>query len=88
MAEETMKKKAKADGRCDLCGKKHEGVSGLGHMLLGHGPLPGASRAKRTKVRETLPAIHSELEKAGYSEMQAHQITRLVSEVLRKAGLK
>jgi len=88
MAKETAKRKnAKAAGRCELCGNEHEGVAKLAHMLVGHGPLAGASPRKRKRVKAVLPAIHSALERAGFGEVQAHQVTRLVAEELRKAGL-
>jgi len=88
MAKETAKRrKPKPDGRCELCGNEHEGVASLAHMLVGHGPLAGASPRKRKRVKAVLPAIHSALERAGFDEVQAHQVTRLVAEELRKAGL-
>ena len=81
------KRNTKSPGSCELCGREHEGVARLTHMLVGHGPLPGASPAKRKRVKAVLPAIHAALERAGFDEMQAHRVTRLVSEELRKAGL-
>ncbi len=88
MAKETVKRRnAKSPGPCALCGEKHEGVASLAHMLVGHGPLAGASPRKRKRVKAVLPAIHSALERAGFDEVQAHQVTRLVAEELRKAGL-
>ncbi|HLB13220.1 MAG TPA: hypothetical protein VJO15_09705 [Dehalococcoidia bacterium] len=81
------KRNTKSSGTWGLCDADHEGVARLAHMLVGHGPLPGASPRKRKRVKAFLPAIHSALERAGFGEVQAHQITRLVAEELRKAGL-
>ena len=81
------KRNTKSPGTCELCDRKHEGVAKLAHMLVGHGPLSGANPRRRKRVKAVLPAIHSALERAGFGEVQAHQITRLVAEELRKAGL-
>ena len=78
----------KAKGtRCPLCGKGHEeAVQGLAHILVGHGPLAGASPWKRGRARAALPRIHRRLEEAGFSEGQAHLILRLMAEEMRKLG--
>lgn len=85
MAKETVKRRhAKTPDPCPLCGGGNEGVAKLAHMLVGHGPL---NPRKRKRVKAILPTIHSALERAGFGEVQAHQVTRLMAEELRKAGL-
>ena len=88
MARKQSSKASQKPRACAFCGVQHEGgMPSLAHMLVGHGPLQGASPRKRKKVKAVLPAIHAALEKAGYGEVQAHQVTGLVAEELRKAGL-
>lgn len=75
--------------RCALCGVTwgKDDPRGLAHLLVAHGPLVGASPRKRKRVRAALPAIHRRLEEAGFDEVQAHQVVRIMAEELRKAGL-
>ncbi len=69
---------------CSLCGRPTD----LSHFLVAHGPLlKGASKTKRTRVRNIMARFHRRLEEAGFDEVQAHNIVRILAEELRKAGL-
>jgi hypothetical protein len=57
------------------------------HKLVAHGPLAGASPRKRRRVRALLPKFGNRLERAGFNEVDAHIIIRLLAEDLRNAGL-
>ena len=73
---------------CALCGARHDDPArALGHLLIAHGPLDAASPRKRKRVRAKLPLLHRRLEEAGFSEVQAHIIIRLVAEEFRKTGI-
>ena len=71
-------------GKCSICGRPAD----LGHILTAHGPLQkGATKTKRTRVRNIMAKFHRRLEEAGFDEVQAHNIVRILAEELRKAGL-
>ncbi|KKM98464.1 hypothetical protein LCGC14_1157700 [marine sediment metagenome] len=73
---------------CALCGARHQDAgSALVHKLVAHGPLVGASPRKRKRVRTLLPRFGNSLERAGFGEVEAHIILRLLAEELRNAGL-
>ena len=73
---------------CALCGVRHQDASSaLVHKLVAHGPLAGASPRKRKRVRALLPEFGNRLERAGFNEVDAHIIIRLLAEELRKAGM-
>ncbi len=73
---------------CALCGDRHKDAgSALVHKLVAHGPLVGASSRKRKRVRALLPKFGNRLERAGFGEVEAHIIIRLLAEELRNAGL-
>lgn len=74
--------------KCALCGARHQDAgSALVHKLVAHGPLAGASPRKRKRVRALLPQLHRRLEEAGFGEVEAHIVIRLLAEELRKAGI-
>ena len=78
----------KSGESCALCGARHQDASSaLVHKLLAHGPLAGASPRKRKRVRALLPQFGNRLERAGFGEVEAHIIIRLLAEELRKAGI-
>ena len=82
-----MSSKTETPKPCAICGKKMESsVESFTHMMVGHGPLAGASKRKRNAARKALPIIHQGLEKMGFDEITSHQVTNLVFEELRKAG--
>jgi hypothetical protein len=65
-------------------------------LLMKDGPLAGASPRKRKRVRalgrrtadlSALSQFHRRLERAGFNEVDAHIIIRLLAEELRNAGL-
>ena len=82
-----MSSKTETPKPCAICGRTYDTpAERLTHMLVGHGPLAGASKRKRNAARKALPIIHQGLEKMGFDEVTSHHITDLVFEELRKAG--
>lgn len=77
--------------RCPICKLPYPEAdpTGIAHMMVAHGPHDsGASKWKRTRVRNILAKFHRRLEAAGFDEVQSHHIVSILTEELRKAGLK
>ena len=52
--------------------------------MVAHAPPP---RKPRRKARAMLPELHRRLEAAGFGELEAHLIIRIVKEILREKGM-
>ena len=71
--------------RCPECGEtRATKVERLGHLLVGHAPPP---RNPRRTARAMLPELGRRLEAAGFGELEAHRIIRIVKEILREKGM-
>lgn len=75
----------KKPGPCPECGEIHgTGTERLGHLLVAHAPAP---RKPRRTARAMLPELGRRLEAAGFGELDAHRILRIVKEILREKGM-